>query len=102
MEYGKENYDFVIVDTAPIKVVTDTFLISEHADLFIYVIRANYLEKQFLELPERLYQEKRLPNMTTVMNCADVKKGYGYGYGYGEYFDKKPWYKRILSKIKKG
>ncbi|RXP61860.1 polysaccharide biosynthesis tyrosine autokinase [Lutibacter sp. HS1-25] len=96
--FGKANYDFVIVDTAPVKVVTDTFLISENADLFIYVIRANYLERQLLELPEKLYQEKRLPHMTTVLNYAELKKGYGYGYGYGEHFNKEPWYKRIFSK----
>jgi len=81
--YGKENYDFVVVDTAPVKLVTDTFLISQYADLFIYVIRANYLDKRLLELPERLYQEKRLPNMAILLNYSDILKGYGYDYGYG-------------------
>ena len=93
--YGKENYDFVIVDTAPVKVVTDTFLISHHADLFLYIIRANYLDKSMLELPQKLYQEKRLPNLAMVLNFAEIQKGYGYGYGYGELLNKKPWWKRV-------
>ena len=98
MAYGKENYDYIIFDTAPVKVVTDTFLIGHHADLFLYVIRANYLDKRMLELPQKLYEEKRLPNIAMVLNFAEIQKGYGYGYGYGEHLDKKPWWKSVFNK----
>ena len=80
----KSLYDYIIVDTAPISLVTDTLLVAKLADAFIYVTRANFLDKRMLELPEKLYKEKKLPNMTIVINDTDAKKGYGYGYGYGK------------------
>ena len=99
MSYGKQQYDYVIVDTAPVNLVTDTLLLSNLADLFIYVIRANYLDKRLLEIPKMLYDEKRLPNMAVLLNEADFEKGYGYGYGYG-YGDKsgsKKWWQKLSS-----
>ena len=96
LEYGKKNYDFVLVDTAPVNMVTDTLIIGHQADLFIYVVRANYLDKRMLKIPKSMYANKRLPNMTLIVNDVDYKKsGYGYGYGYDD--DKnKPWYKRVF------
>ena len=98
LAYGKEHYDFVIVDTAPVKLVTDTMLLGRSADLFIYTIRANYLDKRLLEIPAKLYKDKRLPNMTVLLNDVDVEAeygyGYSYGYGYGEAEVKKSWWKR--------
>ena len=100
--YGKANYDYVIVDTAPVNLVTDTLLLSDHAHLFIYVTRAGYLDKRLLEIPKKLYEEKRLPNMAILLNDTDSEKGYGYGYGYGyggygEEVEKKKWW-QLFSK----
>ena len=99
MAYARANYDFTIVDTAPVKMVTDTLLLSQHADLSLYVIRTGVLDKRLLEIPEKIYSEKRLSNMAIVLNDVNVEKvhGYGYGYGYGEEGSKKPWWKRIIS-----
>lgn len=94
----KTQYDYIIVDTAPVSVVTDTLLIAKHADSFIYVIRANFLEKRMLNIPYTLYKEKKLPNMCMLLNDTDSTKGYGYGYGYGVREEKIPWYKKILKK----
>ncbi|TMM29138.1 polysaccharide biosynthesis tyrosine autokinase [Polaribacter aestuariivivens] len=95
-------YDYVIVDTAPVNLVTDTLLIAKYADMFLYVVRANYLDKRLLAVPEELYRNKRLPNMSIVLNDTDPKRSYGYGYGgygYGYLTEQaKPWYKRIFSK----
>jgi capsular exopolysaccharide synthesis family protein len=91
--YAKENYDYIIVDTAPIKLVTDTLLLSHHADLSLYVIRNNYLDKRLLDIPRRLSNEKRLRNMAILINGVDSKRSYGYG--YGEAIPKKKWWKRI-------
>lgn len=88
------EYDYIIVDTAAVGLVTDTMLISSHADLFIYVIRANYLDNRQLKLAETMYQEKRLPNMAILLNSVNHKKGKGYGYGYGNNPNKKKWWKR--------
>ena len=92
----KSQYDYIVVDTAPVSLVTDTLLIAKHADTFIYVARANFLEKRMLNIPSTLYKENKLPNMCLLLNDTDSTKGYGYGYGYGLKVEKKPWYKRIL------
>jgi Mrp family chromosome partitioning ATPase len=88
----KSKYDYIIVDTAAVGLVTDTLLISHHADMFIYVIRANYIDKRQLQVAQNMYNEKRLPNMTVLLNDVNHKKGYGYGYGYGKNPMKKKWY----------
>ncbi|MDX2360022.1 MAG: polysaccharide biosynthesis tyrosine autokinase [Crocinitomicaceae bacterium] len=96
----EESYDIVIIDSAPIGLVTDTLLISEMADAFIYVVRANYLEKKLLSVPDQLRNEGKIKNIGIVINAVNFKKsiGYGYGYGYGNIKVEKPWYKRLFSK----
>jgi capsular exopolysaccharide synthesis family protein len=94
----KKEYDFIIVDTAPVSLVSDTLIIAKHADTFVYVVRANVLDKRMLHIPEVLYREKKLPNMALLLNDAETKKGYGYGYGYGVTTKKVPWYKRVFKK----
>jgi hypothetical protein len=62
--------------------VTDTLLIAKHADTFIYVARANFLEKRMLN-SQQFIQRTKLPNMCLLL-MTDSTKGYGYGYGYGQ------------------
>ena len=99
--YAQANYDYVIVDTAPVQAVTDTLLLSHHAHVCLYVIRANYLDKRLLEVPEKIANEKRLPNMAIIVNDVNLDRGYGYGaygygygYGYGGDEKKKAWWKK--------
>jgi len=94
----KQEYDFIIVDTAPVSLVSDTMIIAKHADTFVYVVRANVLDKRMLHIPEVLHREKKLPNMALLLNDAETKKGYGYGYGYGVTAKKIPWYKKVFNK----
>ena len=97
----ESEYDYLIVDTAPVNLVTDTLLIAKYADMFMYVTRANYLDKRLLSVPQALYNEKRLPNMAIVLNDTDPKRSYGYGYGgygYGYVVVEEPWYKKIFKK----
>jgi tyrosine-protein kinase Etk/Wzc len=91
----RAQYDYIIVDTAPVSLVTDTLLIAKHADCFIYVARANFLEKRMLNIPNELYKGNKLPNMCLLLNDTDSTKGYGYGYGYGNNFKKASWYDKI-------
>ena len=91
----KAQYDYIFVDTAPVSLVTDTLLIAKHADCFIYVARANFLEKRMLDIPNALYKEQKLPNMCLLLNDTDSTKGYGYGYGYGGNVTKATWYEKI-------
>jgi capsular exopolysaccharide synthesis family protein len=90
-ELAKKSYDYIIVDTAAVGLVTDTFLISHFADMFIYVVSANKIDKRQLHIAQTLYDEKRLPNMSMLLNGTTKKKGYGYGYGSSPN-KKKKWY----------
>jgi capsular exopolysaccharide synthesis family protein len=80
----KEIYDYIVVDTAPVGMVTDAIQISNYSDLTIYVVKANYLDKRMLHIPDKLNKDNKLPNMALLINGSDHSKGtYGYGYGYG-------------------
>ncbi|MCF1190788.1 polysaccharide biosynthesis tyrosine autokinase [Mangrovimonas sp. AS39] len=79
---ARELYDYVIVDTAPTILVTDTTMISQFADATIYLIRANYTEKNLLEFSKGLHESGRLKNMGYVLNGVSSGKSYGYNYGY--------------------
>lgn len=81
----RQQYDYIVVDTAPVGMVTDTLLLNAYADAFVYVVRANYLDKRLLSIAETVFKEKRLSNMAVLINGSDHSKGYGYGYGYGGY-----------------
>lgn len=96
-EKFKKEYDYIIVDTAPVSLVTDTLLVAKNADTFVYVMRANVLEKRMLSIANTFYREKKLPNMCILLNDTDSTKGYGYGYGYGTVEEKKPWFKKFFS-----
>ena len=97
----KDKYDYIVVDTSAIGLVTDTFIIGKYADLFVYVVRANYLDKRQLSIAETAYLEKRLPNMAILLNGVNSKKGYGYGYGYGygKGNSKTKWYNFSQKKV---
>jgi capsular exopolysaccharide synthesis family protein len=92
----KSQYEYIIVDTAPVNLVADTLLIAKNADCFIYVVRANFLEKRMLNIANILFKEQKIPNMCLLLNDTDSKKGYGYGYGYGVKVQKEPWYKTVF------
>ncbi|WP_195654289.1 GumC family protein [Bacteroides sp. 1001136B_160425_E2] len=82
----RKEFDYVILDTAPIGMVTDTLLIGRIADLSVYVCRADYTRKAEFTLINELADNNKLPNLCTVINGLDLqKKKYGYYYGYGKY-----------------
>lgn len=89
IEKLKQYFDYIILDTAPIGMVTDTQLIARVADLSVYVCRADYTHKSDYELINDLKRENKLPNLCTLINGIDMdqrKNGYYYGYGkYGKY-----------------
>ena len=86
VETLKKNFDYVILDTAPIGMVTDTLLIGRVADLAVYVCRADYTRKAEYTLINELAENNKLPNLCTIINGLDLqKKKYGYYYGYGKY-----------------
>ena len=86
IEILKKSFDYVVLDTAPVGMVTDTLLIGRVADLSVYVCRADYTHKVEYTLINELAEEKKLPNLCTVINGVNLKRRkYGYYYGYGKY-----------------
>ena len=83
LEEAKSLYDFIIVDTAPTILVTDTLLISHLADATMYMTRADFTEKSLLDHSIDLNKHKKLTNMAYVVNGVGANKSYGYNYGYG-------------------
>lgn len=82
----KETYDYVLIDSAPVGLVTDTLQIGRVANATVFLCRADYTPKEAFGYINDLAKEKKLPNMCVVINGIDMsKKKYGYYYGYGRY-----------------
>ena len=82
----REAYDYVIFDTAPVGLVTDTLQIGQHADITVFVCRADYTPKSSFGLLNTLSKEGKMPNPCVIINGIDMsRRKYGYYYGYGAY-----------------
>lgn len=106
IEQARTQYDYVIVDTAPAMIVTDTLLISQLADYTLYVTRADFTEKNLLEFPKDLKKQGKLKGLAVILNDVDYSKfsygaqyGYSYGYGYGYGVDKESRWKRLKRRL---
>lgn len=87
----REQYDYILIDSAPVGVVSDTFLVNRVANLTLYVCRANYSDKRNFEFLNRIHKENSLKQLYLVVNGVDIESSkhagryaYGYGYGYGK------------------
>lgn len=86
INFLKDEYDYIILDTAPVGLVSDTLIIARVTDATVYVCRADYTPKSNIELLNSLYNEGKLQNISVVLNGIDMtKRKYGYYYGYGKY-----------------
>ncbi len=94
IEQYRQDYDYIILDSAPVGAVSDAYQLNRFADACLYVVRAEYTHKQSISEAEDIYKQKKLNNMYFLLNGSDIKKagyrygyskkyGYGYGYGYG-------------------
>lgn len=98
----EQQFDYILIDTAPTNPVTDAFLISPMADVSVYVVRHDYTPKMFLPKLEQFKENGRLKNVAVVYNGVRGKGigkygyGYGYGYGYTEEVEQKNWWNRIF------
>jgi capsular exopolysaccharide synthesis family protein len=102
IEALKSTYDYIILDTAPLMLVTDSFLIADVADATVYVTRSGYTEKELIDFANRQVRDKRITNVAFVLNDVSKKHsgyGYGYKYGYGYSEDtKKSWWQKLLNR----
>ncbi len=88
-EYAKAHYDYIIVDSSPIGLVSDSFSLSKFVDQTVYMVRCNFTQKEQLNIIKDIYDNHKLTNPMIVLNDAqnDVSRNYynyGYGYGYGQ------------------
>lgn len=99
LEELKDKYDYIILDTAPLMLVTDTFLFAETADVTLYVTRSCYTEKTLIDFANSSIDSEKIKNVGFVLN--DVNKdyfGYGNKYGYGYSAEEKKWWQKLLKK----
>lgn len=110
-EYTRKHFDVVIVDTAPVGLVSDAVILGEQADCTLYILRQNYTYKKQVVLIDELYRLKKLPRLSLLLNDVEIGSGYGgyygnygygreYGYGAG-YFDEEGKKKKngVLKKL---
>ena len=110
VDYARSHYDYVILDTAPLGMVSDSFLLTRAIDVVIYVARANYTNKASIEMLNAWIDNKRI-NVPVYLILNDVNmnsrtysyRQYGggkYGYGYASSRSEHviPWYKRLFRK----
>jgi tyrosine-protein kinase Etk/Wzc len=106
-ELGK-HYDYIIVDTPPLGIVSDALLLMNYSDINVYVVRENYSRKEYISALNEQFEEGKFKNLSILVNDSDygMRYGYGYGqYGYGNgsgYYDDdssgRPFWKRVFSK----
>src|SRR5690606_30328021 len=98
-EQLRSQYDYVVVDTAPVMLVTDTFLINKYADLTLYVVRAGYSEKRLLDFAIDAKNDGKLTDVSFVLNDVKLANfGYGNKYGYAYGVEKESIWKRMKGK----
>lgn len=114
LEKARERFDYVIVDTPPIAIVTDTLLIKDFIDVLVFVIRHDYSDKQIIELINNIYENNLVKSLGVLVNDIQLKGyhgysyryGYGYGYGYSysyrtAYYEEESNRKNVIGELKK-
>jgi len=96
----KSEYDYIVVDTAPVMLVTDTFLINKYADLTLYVVRAGYTEKKLIEFAIDAKKDGKLHDVSFVLNDVKLANfGYGNKYGYAYGVEKQSFFEKIKARF---
>ena len=100
LDDARNLYDFIILDSAPVQMISDTLNISYLADATVFIVKYDYTDKTTLGQVNSFIKNKQLKNVGILINGVNMKTAYGYGYGknytyqYQEMNLKKPWYKR--------
>ncbi|MBL0068984.1 MAG: polysaccharide biosynthesis tyrosine autokinase [Chitinophagaceae bacterium] len=105
----KENFDVVLVDTAPVGMVSDAMTLGKFADSTLYLVRQGHTFKKQVAMIDEFYKDQKLPKVSIIMNDVKLKPGYGYygygrygygyGYGYGSYYEEETAPANFLEKI---
>ena len=101
LEELKTQYDYIVIDTAPVMMVSDSYSLMEHADLLLFVMRAEHTDKEMLEFADQLMHDKAKGKLGIVLNdVQDMHLSYGNKYGYGYYTESRTNKKSWLSRMK--
>lgn len=107
----QEKFDVVVIDTAPVGMVSDAQTLSKFADCSLYIVRQGYTFKKQITLVDEFYLENKLPHVAIIINDVKIKAGYGYygygrygygqgyGYGYGSYYEEETAPPSMLEKV---
>lgn len=87
-----EMFDIIIIDTAPVALVSDAQVLSKFTNLNLFVVRQDYTIKSQLADFNKIYNEERFTNVALIFNCVEMKQKYGYSYGYGYGYGDKGYY----------
>jgi capsular exopolysaccharide synthesis family protein len=82
VDKAKGMYDYVVIDTPPLGVVSDALLIMPYSDINLYIVRQGYSRIEFLKSLNELYEEGKFKNLSIILNDSDFSRTYGYGYGH--------------------
>ncbi len=100
LEGFKPKYDYIILDTAPLLLVTDSLLIADLADVTLYVTRSKKTELSLLDFSKQLIISKKLKNVSFVLNDVNRNNfGYGNKFGYGYSAQQKNWLEKLKDKL---
>jgi tyrosine-protein kinase Etk/Wzc len=98
IEELQQKFDYVIIDAAPIGMVTDAQLLSKYADLTLYVVRQGFTYKDQLSIPQELYINRKVKEIAILLNDVKDYTNYGYGYGYGLEDTKQGFFSKLFKK----
>jgi len=108
-QWLQKNFDVVLVDTAPVGMVSDAMTLSKYADCTLYLVRQGHTFKKQVALIDEFYTENKLPKVSIIINDVKLKPGYGYygygrygygyGYGYGSYYEEETPPKGIVDRL---
>lgn len=101
----REHYDYIIVDSSPIGIITDAMMIGDLVDRTVYLLKANYTEKETIKFIEKIAKSNEVPNISIVLNGTKRNHnyspyGYNYGYGYSYYYTEKHERKKRFFRLK--
>jgi tyrosine-protein kinase Etk/Wzc len=83
LERARKQFDYIIIDTPPVAVVTDAMLLAQHADVTLFVVRQRYSSKNTLHLIDEIYRNREIKNPGIIVNDISMSGYYGYGLRYG-------------------